>query len=197
MIKYVLLVFLIFFLLLYAKIKICIIYETELTLTLRYLFFKIDLLKLQNLKNPFAKKEKAEDEEKEKEKKIKKKKEIKEILDEIKGIIKTIKVTLKSFAKGIIVEKIYLDFLYGTGDNMTTGISYGGVMFAAGGIYDMLNSTFKVKKAHINITPVFNQEIIKGKCDIVIYTRATSIIWSGILGGITFLFEKQKLKNKA
>lgn len=213
-----LMVFFFISLLLFCNIKFIVTFENEMSVCIKYLFFKFNInsssKKEKNVNNKNNKKEetinKATDP-KENDKKIKinknksnSKDKIKKIISEkgFSGFLKIVKNLLKILKnlsiyllKRIYVVKFYLDIKISEEDSAQTAIKYGQ---ACAVLYPAINFIFnnlKVKKHNVKIYPDFNSEKTSVYFSAVFKIRLIYILKAGLVAFFKFIMNFISLKN--
>ncbi len=146
------------FLLLCIPVSVKAVYKDELGLTLRYAFFKFDLLKEHD-----EKEEKQEDETEEKESKFKlkdmlKNHGVKNFLDIIKELFLIATKSLFNILKHIKVKELSIDFTAAAEEPGDAALLYGKVCGIIYPFYSLLLANCKVKKSSVNVDLNYNEE---------------------------------------
>ena len=168
---YIILGILLFFILLLSvKLRVTVHSEDGVSLSVRWLFIKINILpKDESKKKKKKKKKKEKPEEKEEEKKDEKVKEPKDnmfvnfyhnngvegVIDLLKRLGTQLKGTFKRIAKSFIIEELYISMLVGGGDAEQTAEKYGKTCAAFYPAMGLIVDTVKVKKYKFDISPDF------------------------------------------
>ena len=203
--------------LLFCNIKFIVTFENEMSVCIKYLFFKFNMKKSskeeENVNNKTDKKEKINKEtnsQKEKNKKNKNKNKsnskdkIKKIISEkgLSGFLKIIKNLLKILKnlsiyllKRIYVVKFYLEVKVSQEDSAQTAIKYGQ---ACAVLYPAMNFIFnnlKVKNRNVKIYPDFNSEKSSVYFSAIFKIRLIYILKAGLVAFFKFIMNFISLKN--
>lgn len=205
--------------LLFCNIKFIVTFENEMSVCIKYLFFKFNMKKSskeeKNVNNKTDKKEKTnagtnDQKENDKKKSEKNKKEsntknkIKKIISEkgFSGFLKIVKdllVIVKNLSsyllKRIYVVKFYLEVKISEEDSAQTAIKYGQ---ACSVLYPAMNFLFqniKVKNPNVKINPDFNSEKTSVYFSMIFKIRLIYILKAGLVAFFKFIMSFISLKN--
>ena len=205
--------------LLFCNIKFIVNFENEMSVCIKYLFFKFNMnqssKKEENANNKSDKNEKpnakTNDQKGNDEKKSKKNKKesstkskIKKIISEkglsgflkiVKNLLKVLKNLSSYLLKHIYVVKFYLDIKISEEDSAQTAIKYGQ---ACAVLYPAINFIFnnlKVKRHNVKIYPDFNSEKTSVYFSAVFKIRLIYILKAGLVAFFKFIMNFISLKN--
>lgn len=191
----------IFIILIHSPFKIYVLFnENKFSVTVKYLFFKKDLMNKEDEKDNNEKRKKKKksakksakkrkDKKKNENKKNKKKKSIfpKEKEEGIAFIINVLKASgkaLKIFTKRITIKNIKANIDISDEDACECAVKFGKTNIAVYNIISFASCFFKVKKQYININCVYNKP--KSVYNLGFTVKLTP--FAGILSTIAFIF---------
>lgn len=204
--------------LLFCNIKFIVTFENEMSVCIKYLFFKFNIKNMkksskqeENVNNKTDKKEKINKEtnsQNEKNKKNKNKSnskdKIKKIISEkgFSGFLKIVKdflVIVKNLSiyllKRIYVVKFYLEVKISEEDSAQTAIKYGQ---ACSVLYPAMNFIFnnlRVQNPYVKIYPDFNSEKTSVYFSMIFKIRLIYILKAGLVAFFKFIMSFISLKN--
>lgn len=203
-------------LLLFCNIKFIVTFENEMSVCIKYLFFKFNInsssKKEKNVNNKNDKKEetiKKTTDQKENDKKINQNKsnskdKIKKIISEkglsgflkiIKNLFKILKNLSVYLLKRIYVVKFYLEVKVSEEDSAQTAIKYGQ---ACAILYPAMNFIFnnlKINDPNVKIYPDFNSEKTSVYFSTIFKIRLIYILKAGLVAFFKFIMNFISLKN--
>ena len=106
---------------------------------------------------------------------------------------------LKSKAKvrkNIFAQKLLLDVRFGLDDAAATGIAAGAVWAAVYNVIAFLSSVIRISEPEVNITPVFDDELIEAKAQCILSFTVANIISILASLGLNYLNINRKLSKK-
>ena len=106
---------------------------------------------------------------------------------------------LKSKAKvrkNVFAEKLSLDVRFGLDDAAATGIAAGTVWAAVYNVIAFLSSVIRISEPEVNITPVFDDELIEAKAQCILSFTVANIISILASLGFNYLNINRKLSKK-
>lgn len=186
--------------LLFFTIRIAFWYNgKESSLTLQYLFIKVDLLKWEKKRKAKSHKSKDIESEKEKESKdIEPQIKTKDILDYLDKIFSAVKKEFLLFKKHVVFDKIYFSVAFSTGDAAKTAITYGAVCALVYNFFSCFYYNFKIKDKNITIAPFYTEPCFKTSCQcnisirlIWVFGMAFIVAWAAV-----DIFSKIKRKHR-
>lgn len=177
---------LLFVIILSVPLKVHIAFDDKISLSIRYLFIKLDILPTDPTKKKTEKKKKAEKPaEPPKEKEVSTEKKPNPILEMVKAnghdgmmllisnLVKILGIYGGKIFKSIIFDRIDLHISVGTGDSAATAIKYGQICQKVYPVFGFICSNNLVRKYDINVEPDFLANITEGEffCDMNICLR--------------------------
>lgn len=106
---------------------------------------------------------------------------------------------LKSKAKvrkNVFAQKLFLDVRFGLDDAAATGIAAGAVWAAAYNVIAFLSSLIRISEPEVNITPLFDDELIEAKAQCILSFTVANIISILISIGYNYFIINKKLSKK-
>lgn len=106
---------------------------------------------------------------------------------------------LKSKAKvrkNVFAQKLFLDVRFGLDDAAATGIAAGAVWAAAYNVIAFLSSVIRISEPEVNITPLFDDELIEAKAQCILSFTVANIISILISIGYNYFIINRKLLKK-
>ena len=103
---------------------------------------------------------------------------------------------LKSKAKvrkNVFAQKLFLDVRFGLDDAAATGIAAGAVWAAAYNVIAFLSSVIRISEPEVNITPLFDDELIEAKAQCILSFTVANIISILISIGYNYFIINRKL----
>lgn len=200
-------------LLLFLKIRLCLVYDDDFSVKIKVLFFNINLFP-RSVKKPNPKKYSIKALQK-KQKKLSKKKtkkqsennvqgsaqeetsnnkssKIKEILELIKIILENV---MSPFGRYLKVEIIKMHITVGTDDPAKTAVIYGGICQLTSYIIELLSNLTNVDVKKQN-SIIVNPDFLEGKTDAKINITLGLRVWHGLSLALKFFMGYINKKNK-
>ena len=174
---YIVLTMIVFlFLLLFFAIRIHFIYhDNETSITVQYLFVKIDILKWagkrkkkQELKEKIQPKPPREPEKAEPQTKIR------DIFEHFEKIFAYVKREFSIFRKRVVFDRLSFCVAFSTGDAAKTAISYGAVCALVYNFFSFFTYNFKIKDQNITVVPYYTDPYFQADCQCSLSIR---LIW--------------------
>lgn len=193
-------------LLMFLKIRLCLVYENDFSVKLKILIFNINLFPrstkkpnpkkfsikaLQKKQNKLGKKKKSKSDTKQAQTKDKSTK-VKDILEIIKIILENV---MSPFGRYLKVEIIKMHITVGSDDAAKTAVAYGGVCQLTSYIVELLSNLTNVdvkKKNSITVEPDF----LEGKTNADINITLGLKVWHGLALAFKFFMGYIKRKNQ-
>ncbi len=194
-----------FIVLLSIKFSVTVHYEDDVSLSVRWLFLKFNILPKQE-KEPKKKKEKKKKEEKPKEESEvipepkKKKKDnmfvrfyrnqgVDGVVQLLKDAANAVGGMFKRIGRAFIFEELFVALTVGAGDSAETALKYGKVCGAAFPAMGLIVSNMRVKKYNIDISPDFIYGKNTAKLHTLISVRPIKLINAVIIVAFELLFK--------
>jgi hypothetical protein len=172
-------------------------YEKETSLIVKYLFFKISILKLLEKRKKKNEKKaeiqpKAPQEPKEKEPQLK----TRDVLEHLKRIFSYIKWEFSFFRKKVVFNKLHFSVAFSTGDAATTAVSYGAVCTLVYNFFSCFYYNFKIIDKNITVIPYYTDSYFKADCHCNISIRLIWVIVMAIVLAWAAVDILSKIKGK-
>lgn len=193
-----------FLILLSVKVAVTVHYEDDVTVSLKWLFLKFDILP-KHEKKPKKEKKKKEKEKEKKENEIvsepKKKKNdnmfvrfyhnrgVEGVVQLLKDAAKALGGMFKRIGRAFLFEELFIALTVGAGDSAETAIKYGKTCSAAFPAMGFIVNNMRVKKYSIDISPDFIYGNNAAKLHTRISVRPISLINAIIIVLFELLFK--------
>ena len=201
-------ILLLIFLILLVKVEVFASYTDDLTLTLKILFYKKQLLPApEKPKKPQEKKEKKPEEPKpeeekkpEKEKKpsylekLREKKGLSGILSLLTGLARIAVGTLKGLFSHLVIRKLNVGIALSSEDSATTAVNYGKLCSIVYPAVDVIVAATVCKSYNVILEPVFDDEKgtqITAEADV--YLRPIFAVIEAVKAGVKLLILRIRL----
>ncbi len=98
--------------------------------------------------------------------------------------------------KNVFAEKISLDVKFGLDDAAATGLAVGTVWAGVYNVIAFLASVIRISEPEVNITPIFDDELVEAKAECILSFTSTNIISVLIALGFNYFIINRKLSKK-
>jgi len=169
-----------------SNIRIHVEKNETLQVLVKFIFVKLDVMKLIEKRKSKPKKEKTKKEAKSPEEKTKK------LFDNTNQVLAIAKRGVSGITKTIVFEDIDISLTVGTDDAKNTAMICGYAYSAVCLIDPFLSGNFKVEKKRMSVQPMFNTEIFDLKARVWVKARLISII----IFAVSMLMAYRKIKKE-
>lgn len=190
-------ILLLIFLLLLVPVRLRFsLWDSEMSASVHYLFFRFRILPLPEEKEPAKKKKKAKKEpepKSEKEEKPQKDKQpFSEKWEKIRGLIRSAKKSVALLCRHVVIYKLHAEVVVARPDAHKTALAYAKTTSFGAILLEVLDWAFVLKKPRVRISPDFTRE--KSVYNVAFRVRIRPLF--AIIAGLQVLFAFLKTSSK-